>query len=130
MDSPKLLNPLVLAYQGDVVYELMVRRRLIETTRLGVSALHRETVKRVCAHYQSQAMETLEPMLTEQELEIYKRGRNASSHVPRHADVLEYRRATGFEALFGYLSLAGEEQRLAELFEAIWQPPQVPAKSK
>ena len=59
MDSPKLLNPLVLAYQGDVVYELMVRRRLIATTRLGVSALHRETVKRVCAHYQSQAMEIL-----------------------------------------------------------------------
>ena len=92
MDSPKLCNPLVLAYQGDVVYELLVRRRLIETTRLGVSALHRETVKRVCAHYQSQAMEILEPMLTQEELEIYKRGRNASSHVPRHADVLEYRR--------------------------------------
>ena len=67
MDSPKLLGPLVLAYQGDVVYELMVRRRLIETTRLGVSALHRETVKRVCAHYQSLAMEILEPMLTQEE---------------------------------------------------------------
>lgn len=130
MDSPKLCNPLVLAYQGDVVYELMVRRRLIETTRLGVSALHRETVKRVCAHYQSLAMEILEPMLTQEELEIYKRGRNASSHVPRHADVLEYRRSTGFEALFGYLSLSGQEQRLEELFEAFWQPPQSPAKSK
>ena len=130
MDSPKLLNPLVLAYQGDVVYELMVRRRLIETTRLGVSALHRETVKRVCAHYQSQAMEILEPMLTQEELEIYKRGRNASSHVPRHAQVLEYRRATGFEALFGYLSLSGQEQRLEKLFDAFWQPPQTPEKTK
>ena len=75
MDSPKLCNPLVLAYQGDVVYELLVRRRLIETTRLGVSALHRGNGKAgVCAHYQSQAMEILEPMLTQEELEIYKRG--------------------------------------------------------
>ena len=120
----------MLAYQGDVVYELMVRRRLIETTRLGVSALHRETVKRVCAHYQSQAMEILEPMLTQEELEVYKRGRNASSHVPRHADMLEYRRATGFEALFGYLSLSGQERRLEELFDAFWQPPQTPVKTK
>lgn len=120
----------MLAYQGDVVYELMVRRRLIETTRLGVSALHRETVKRVCAHYQSQAMEILEPMLTQEELEVYKRGRNASSHVPRHAQVLEYRRATGFEALFGYLSLSGQEQRLQELFDAFWQPLQMPGKTK
>ena len=116
MDSPKLLNPLVLAYQGDVVYELMVRRRLIETTRLGVSALHRETVKRVCAHYQSQAMEILEPMLTQEELEVYKRGRNSHmGTVPKHAAIQDYRAATGLEALVGYLYLGGQDARLTEL---------------
>ena len=117
MDSPKLLGPLVLAYQGDVVYELMVRRRLIETTRLGVSALHRETVKRVCAHYQSQAMEILQPMLTQEELEIYKRGRNAQVHtVPGHASRAQYGEATALEALLGWLFLSGQRERVNALF--------------
>jgi len=116
----KQYSPLSLAHLGDVVYELLVREQVMLRANMPVQKLHRATVSWVCAHAQSEAVEALLPLLTEEELSVYKRGRNAAGHVPKNADVAEYRRATGFEALFGYLYLNGEEDRLKELFSVVW----------
>lgn len=121
-ENPKLYSPLVLAYLGDAVLELMVRERLVRQANQPVNRLHQLTVERVCAAAQSAAVERLLPVLDEEELAIYKRGRNANgNHVPKHADPQDYRRATGLEALFGYLYLKGEPGRIEELFALIWQ---------
>lgn len=117
--KPSVLSPLVLAYIGDGIYELFVRNKLIEQfPTTPPSKLHKLSSAHVKAHAQSISMRTLEPMLTEKELSVYKRGRNAKSPtVPKNADVADYRRATGFEALMGYLYLNKEEARLLELME-------------
>ena len=114
-----LLSPLGLAYIGDGIYELLARRHILARGNMPVQKLHRATVALVRASAQSQAVARLEPLWTEEETAIYKRGRNASSHLPKNADAIEYRRATGLEALFGYLYLTGREARLEELFAAI-----------
>lgn len=111
---------LALAYMGDAVFELMVRRRMMEKGNQHVKKLHSQTIELVCAHAQSEDMMVLEPHLTEQELDVYKRGRNAAGRVPKNADLVEYRRATGFEALFGWLYLKGETQRLETLFSLLF----------
>ena len=110
----KLLAPLVLAYIGDAVYEVYVRNRIItEHPDMPAFKLHKEAIKYVKAHGQSKAVEVIEAELFDEELAIYKRGRNAKSPtVPKNADVTEYRRATGFEALIGYLYRSGKEDRL------------------
>lgn len=115
--KPSLYSPLVLAYIGDGVYELFVRSRIIEEHfDMPPNKLHQLSTTHVRAHAQSRSMVIIEPMLTEDELTIYKRGRNAkSSTVPKNADVTEYRRATGFEALIGYLYLSGKNDRLTEI---------------
>lgn len=118
--TPKQYSPLGLAYIGDVVYEMLVREHMIAKANMPVNQLHRKTVAWVCASAQSQAVELLLPILTEEETAIYKRGRNANSHVPKNGNVLEYHRATGLEALFGYLYLSGETTRIEELFTLIW----------
>ena len=115
------LSPLTLAFLGDAVFELHVRERLAEKGSAPVGALHRRAVNVVCAKAQSVAAELLLPLLTEEELTIYKRGRNSHSSVPTNADPSEYRSATGLEALFGYLHLCGDRQREAELFETVWK---------
>lgn len=121
-EDPRLYSPLVLAYLGDAVLELLVRDRLVRLANRPVGQLHRMTVERVCAAAQSAAVERLLPVLDEEETAVYKRGRNANgSHVPKNADPQEYRRATGLEALFGYLFLKGEAGRIEELFAMIWQ---------
>ena len=115
----KLLAPLVLAYIGDAVYEVYVRNRIIhEHPDMPAYKLHKESIKYVKAHGQSEAMAVIEPELSEDEMSAYKRGRNAKSPtVPKNADVAEYRRATGFEALVGYLYEEGREERLLEIME-------------
>lgn len=115
----KLLAPLVLAYIGDSVYELYVRDRIItENPDMPAYKLHKTAIKYVKAHGQSTAVESLKDELFEEELSIYKRGRNAKSPtVPKNADVTEYRRATGFEALIGYLYRTGKQDRLYYLME-------------
>lgn len=115
----KLLAPLVLAYIGDAVYEVYVRNRIIhEHPDMPAYKLHKESIKYVKAHGQSEAMAVIEPELSEDEMSVYKRGRNAKSPtVPKNADVAEYRRATGFEALVGYLYEEGREERLLEIME-------------
>jgi len=113
------LNPLILAFVGDSTFENFVRERII---RRGTASLphklHLEAIRYVKAANQSYIMEVIESGLSEEEAYIYKRGRNMKSMtVPKNAKVLDYRRATGFEALIGYLFLIGEEERLMEIME-------------
>ena len=119
IEKPSLLAPLVLAYVGDAVYETYVRNKLILMhPDMPVYKLHKEAVKYVRAHAQSNSILAIEEKLSEQEVAVYKRGRNAKSPtVPKNADVSEYRRATGLEALMGYLYLSGEKNRLDEVME-------------
>lgn len=119
--EPKQYNALGLAYIGDVVYELLVRERMVARANMPVNRLHQKTVRWVCASAQSEAMQLLLPLLTEEEEAVYRRGRNANSHAPRNADVQEYHRASGFEALFGYLYLSGQQRRIEEFFTLIWE---------
>ncbi|WP_308753162.1 ribonuclease III domain-containing protein [uncultured Anaerotruncus sp.] len=116
--NPKLLSPLTLAFLGDAVYELCVRQRVVAEGNRPVNGMHREAVKLVNAAAQSDAFERISGALTEEELAVYKRGRNANAtSSPRHAALADYRRATGVEALFGYLYLKGEMERIGELFD-------------
>ncbi len=115
------MSPLTLAFLGDAVFELRVREKLAEKGSAPVGNLHRRAVSVVCAKAQSLAAERIAPLLTEEELAVYKRGRNSHSSVPKNADPSEYRSATGLEALFGYLHLCGSLEREAELFEAVWK---------
>lgn len=113
----RLLNPLQLALIGDAVYEVFIRNYiLIENRGLSAHKIHIKAIEYVKAHAQSQIIKELEPMLTEEEEYIYKRGRNAKSGtVPKNADVVEYRTATGFEALIGYLYLSNQKERLSTI---------------
>ena len=106
------LSPLALAFVGDGVYSLMVRERLLSQANRPVNDLHKMAVKAVRAEAQSAAMEKLLPLLTEEEEAVFKRGRNA--HTARSG--ADYHRATGLEALFGYLYLDGQIDRVRELF--------------
>lgn len=117
--KPSQFSPLVLAYIGDGVYEVYVRSRVIaEQPDLPPHKLHKVTTQYVKAHAQSNSMLFIEDKLTEKELATYKRGRNAKSPtVPKNADLTDYRRATGFEALIGYLYLNKETERLEELMD-------------
>ncbi len=118
--NPKMLSPLTLAFVGDAVYGLLVRQKLAGLD-LSPSRLHPASVRLVRAEAQARAAEALFPRLTEEEQGIFKRGRNAhTGGVPKNATVGEYHAATGLEALFGYLYLAGRDDRLTELFREIW----------
>lgn len=118
--NPKMLSPLTLAFVGDAVYGLLVRQKLAGLD-LSPSRLHPASVRLVRAEAQARAAEALFPRLTEEEQGIFKRGRNAhTGGVPKNATVGEYHAATGLEALFGYLYLAGRDHRLTELFREIW----------
>lgn len=118
--DPLQLPSLTLAYIGDAVFELYVRNLLIKEGHIRVQKLHREAVKRVNAGLQAKLLEDIQSELTETELAIAKRGRNAKSgHVPKSAEVTEYRKSTGLEALVGYLYLKGENSRIEELLSQI-----------
>lgn len=108
--------PLVLAYIGDTVYDLYVRTMLIHRTDLTAHGLHVKAIGHVRASAQAAAFRRAEPMLSEEEISVYKRGRNADVHtVPKHAELSDYRTATGFEALIGYLYLLGRDERIASI---------------
>ncbi len=124
--APKIdireLSPLSLAFVGDAVLELLVRQRLVETTRLLPGKLHAAATHYVSARAQSRELALLEPVLTEEEANVLRRGKNASkATVAKHATAQEYRASTGFECLLGYLYLKGRNDRIQELFELVWQ---------
>lgn len=109
-------SPLTFAYVGDAVYDLIIRTVAAGRANKAVSALHKKTSSIVKAKTQSDIIEVMMPHLTEEEREIYKRGRNAKPHtMAKNASVSDYRRATGFEALIGYLYLGGKFDRILEL---------------
>ena len=116
MDRSELLtiSPLVLAYLGDTVYESYVREYLIKKNiNKKVNDLHKSAIKYVNAKAQATVIHAIEDELTEDEERIYKRGRNQKSHTsPKNADIIDYKHATGFEALIGYLHLNTESDRL------------------
>lgn len=115
----RLTSPLALAYIGDGIYELMVREWVLAKGNSPVNKLHKKTVSCVCASAQAKAFDYIENELTSDEMAIYKRGRNATSSVPRNGNPAEYKKATGFEALFGYLYLSKQTERINELFDKL-----------
>ena len=119
-DALLSLSSLGLAHLGDGVFEVMVRSWLILRGKARAKDLHRATVRYVAAPAQAAAVERLLPLLTQEEADVYRRGRNTAPHsVPRAASRGEYQAATGLEALFGWLYLQGRIERLNELFEVI-----------
>lgn len=108
------MSPLVLAYLGDTVYETYIREHLIiQNTQRKVNDLHKLAIKYVKAKAQATIIHEIETELTEEESKIYKRGRNQKSNTsPKNADIIDYKHATGFEALVGYLYLNNEIERL------------------
>ena len=109
-------SPLTLSYIGDCIYDLIIKSLVISEGNKPVQVLHKETSRLVQASAQSKMMRTLQEHLTEEEHAIYKRGRNAKSVSPaKNQSVTDYRRATGFEALMGYLYLKKEWKRMLEL---------------
>ena len=114
------LNGLSLAFIGDAVYEIMVREHLLRNGSLQIGKLHKMAVEMVRASFQASVFDFLEPLLTEEENSILHRGRNASAtHIPKNANAIEYRKATGVESLFGWLYLEQKNERIRELFEMI-----------
>lgn len=112
------ISVLGLAHVGDGVYELLVRTRLCREGHLAIQDLHRSTVQLVRAPAQARAAERLLPLLDEEELALYRRGRNAKVHgIPQNASTAEYHSATALEVLFGWLYLLGRTDRVAELFD-------------
>lgn len=113
-------SPLSLAFLGDSVYDTLVREHLLRKANMPVSKLHSIKIKLVCAEFQSKAYELVMDVLSDKEIAILKRGRNATGNtVPKHADASEYRRATALECLLGYLYLIGKNERIDELFDLI-----------
>ena len=126
MNLPKAridaISNLGLAHIGDGVYELLCRARLCAKGETTVGRLHRDTIALVKAPTQARLSEKILPLLTEEELAWFRRGKNAHVHaVPKSATPQEYAKATGLEALFGALYLAGKTQRLNELFRAVME---------
>ena len=126
MNLPKAdidaISNLGLAHMGDCVYEILCRGYLCARGGKNVGNLHRDTINMVKAPAQAKFVDKLLPMLTEEELAYYRRGKNAHVHaVPKAATPQEYAKATGLEALFGALYLAGKTERLNELFKAVME---------
>ena len=114
------LSPGTLAFVGDAYFGLLVRERLAQINRPS-GELHSKSVKIVNASAQAKSFKIIEPILTEKELSVYKRGRNSHvNSIPKDSSVGEYHSATGLEALFGYLRLSNQEKRATELFNIIW----------
>lgn len=127
--DPRELNPLQMAYVGDTVHDLYVRSMLL-SRGMTVGKMHKQAVRMVSAGAQARMLERIEADLTDAEADIARRGRNSQAKhaAPKHADPADYAHATGLEALWGYLYLSGQTQRLDELMklalsrtEDVWQ---------
>ena len=120
MTDVNLINGIALAFEGDAVYSMYIRRHLILQGLTKPNQLHREATKYVSAKAQANLISLMleEGILTEKEEDIYKRGRNANSHTKaKNADIVTYRMSTGFEAVMGYLHMTEEIERLEELID-------------
>ncbi len=116
------MSALALAHMGDAVYELLVRRELCRAGRYTAGDLHRETIRYVSAVAQARAAARIQPVLTEEEAAVYRRGRNSHSHAaPKSVSAGEYHAASGLEALFGWLYLREDKNRIEELFSLIME---------
>ena len=116
----KMLNPLVLAYAGDSVYDTFVRTLLVSGGHEQVAKLHKMSIEFVKAKAQADILGEINELLTPEEQDIVRRGRNTkSSTMPKNADIIDYRYATGFEALIGYLYLTGQIDRLMEVVRMV-----------
>ena len=114
-------SPSTLAFVGDAYFGLLVREELAKTER-PIGELHSLSVKLVNANAQAEGFKVIEPLLTENELAIFKRGRNLHTHnTPKNSSVAQYHAATGLECLFGYLKLSGETNRAQELFKILFK---------
>lgn len=114
----RMYSPLTLAFLGDAVYSLLVRNMLSLSANKPTGKLHKESIQYVNAAFQAQMIRELLPVLTEDETSVFKRGRNAhSSHSPKNQSDADYRYATGLEALYGYLYLCGNTERIKEIFQ-------------
>ena len=112
----KTLSPLTLAFVVDCIYDLILRTVIVERHNASPNQLHREKSRLAKAPAQAEMAEVLQEHLTQEELAVYRRGRNAKSHTTaKNASVLDYRKATGLEALYGWLYLSGQEERLLQL---------------
>ena len=109
-------SPLTLAYIGDAIYDLVIRTIVVERGNRSANNLHKKTVSYVNARVQAKMIDALEDVLTEEEHSVYHRGRNAKSYTAaKNASIIEYRKATGLEALCGYLYLQGQQERMLYL---------------
>jgi ribonuclease-3 family protein len=114
------LSGTTLAYMGDAVYEVLIREYLLQQGFQKVDHLHKEAIQYTSAVGQKKALDAIKDILSEKEMAIYKRGRNASSsRKAKNADIITYREATGLEALFGYLYLEEQKDRINALLHII-----------
>lgn len=119
-DEARQYSPVVLAFIGDAVYSLYVREKLCFSTDYKTGELQKLTSKTVSARGQSELVEKLFPLFTQEETEIFKRGRNAKKPTKsKNATVAEYNRSTGFEAVIGYLYITGNKRRIDELLKNV-----------
>jgi ribonuclease-3 family protein len=117
-EDVRMLSPLVWAYVGDSVYELFIRTHLVNYSNAKPHKLHIESIKYVKAESQAKILEKIFSELSEEEIEIVKRGRNTENHhLPKNANVADYSHSTGFEALIGYLYLTEQDERLEEILK-------------
>ncbi|MCL2694235.1 MAG: ribonuclease III [Oscillospiraceae bacterium] len=119
-EKARAYSPLTLAFLGDGYYELLARHKITLEHNMSAGKLHRAAVEKVRASFQAGASEKVAEILTEEESEIFRRGRNATGTVPRSSNPAEYRKATALEVLFGWLLLTGQNERAEELFEVIY----------
>ena len=120
----RAISNLGLAHMGDCVFEILCRGYLCAKGGKNVGNLHKDTINMVKASSQAKFMDKLLPLLTEEELAWYRRGKNAHVHaVPKSCTPAEYAKATGLEALFGALYLAGKTDRINELFKTVMEDP-------
>lgn len=121
-DELRAISAIGLAHMGDAVYETLVRTWLCVHGKATGKELHRATIALVCAQKQAKLAQRVLPQLTEEELAVYKRGRNANVHaMPRSATPAQYHAATGLECLMGWLYLRGDKERAEQLFHAMME---------
>ena len=116
------ISNLGLAHMGDCVYEMLVRAYLCAQGNKTVAQLHKQTITMVKATYQAEFVDKMLPLLAEDEMTYYRRGKNSHVHaVPKSATPAQYAKATGLEAMFGYLFLSGQKDRANEIFNLVMQ---------